>query len=293
MENIDLISINEFNFETKETNSLKDNLILSSELVYNQSFFKHPSRLNAIAAIFCANGTAEIQINLKKYKLKSGDLVLNIPENIIQITNMENFTIYPILISYEFFQNIKVEHKILMEVYMMAKNNPTISLGYPDIRLLEKYHNLLEAILQSSDENKEEMVFGILESFLIKVHSILAGAEKSKNDQQRVPSRSEIVFEQFIRELTIHHTKEHSLLFYADKLGYTPNYLSARIKEYSGKTGATWIEEFVILEAKTLLKHSQLNIQEIAYKLNFPTQTFFGKYFKRITGMSPKQYKML
>lgn len=52
-----------------------------------------------------------------------------------------------------------------------------------------------------------------------------------------------------------------------------------------------WIEDSVILEAKTMLKHTDLSIQEITYKLNFPTQTFFGKYFKRITGMSPKQYK--
>lgn len=79
--------------------------------------------------------------------------------------------------------------------------------------------------------------------------------------------------------------------FFARRLNFTPNYLSSRVKEYSGRTATEWIEESVILEAKTMLKHTDLTIQEIAYKLNFPTQTFFGKYFKRITGLSPKQYR--
>ena len=95
----------------------------------------------------------------------------------------------------------------------------------------------------------------------------------------------------FIKELNTFNGTEHSFAFFANRLNLTPNYLSSRVKEYSGRTATEWIEDSIILEAKTMLKHTDLTIQEIAYKLKFPTQTFFGKYFKRITGMSPKQYK--
>ena len=64
------------------------------------------------------------------------------------------------------------------------------------------------------------------------------------------------------------------------------------VKEVSGKTAARWIDESVILEAKALLKYSGLSIQEIAYYLNFPNQSFFGCYFKRHAGLSPSQYKL-
>ena len=79
--------------------------------------------------------------------------------------------------------------------------------------------------------------------------------------------------------------------FYARQLCITPKYLTTLIKRISGQSVSEWIDNYVILEAKTLLKYSTMSIQEIAYYLNFPNQSFFGSYFKRNTGMSPSQYK--
>jgi len=77
----------------------------------------------------------------------------------------------------------------------------------------------------------------------------------------------------------------------ARQLCITPKYLTTLIKRISGKSVSEWIDSYVILEAKTLLKYSNMSVQEIAYYLNFPNQSFFGSYFKRNTGMSPSQYK--
>ena len=79
--------------------------------------------------------------------------------------------------------------------------------------------------------------------------------------------------------------------FYADKMFLTAKHLSTVVKEISGKTVGEWIDELVILEAKALLNSSSMNIQEIADRLNFANQSFFGKYFKHYTGMSPKEYR--
>lgn len=88
-----------------------------------------------------------------------------------------------------------------------------------------------------------------------------------------------------------YNKRERNVSFYARQLNITPKYLSSVVKEVSGKTAARWIDESVILEAKALLKYSGLSIQEIAYQLNFSTQSFFGKYFKQHTGTSPSRYK--
>lgn len=103
---------------------------------------------------------------------------------------------------------------------------------------------------------------------------------------------NEEIFEAFIELLTRNEATERNLAYYADKIGITSNYLSKIVKEYTGRTAIEWIDEYVIFEAKTMIKHTQYTIQEIAYKLKFPSQSFFGKYFKRLTGMSPKQYKL-
>lgn len=154
-----------------------------------------------------------------------------------------------------------------------------------------KYYYLLESILQTDTNYKDKVSIGIVTSFMYKIYEVLVNKLKEKEHRRKVPERCEIVFDDFIKELNLFNGTEHSLSFFAKRLNLTPNYLSGRIKEYSGRTAMEWIEDSVILEAKTMLKHTDLSIQEIAYKLNFPTQTFFGKYFKRITGMSPKQYK--
>lgn len=100
-------------------------------------------------------------------------------------------------------------------------------------------------------------------------------------------SRQEIFFGKFIALLTQYHTQERSVTFYAEKLCITPKYFSTLIKKQTGKSAAQWIDDYVILEAKNLLKFSGMSIQEIAYHLNFSTQSFFGKYFKHQTGLSP------
>lgn len=95
----------------------------------------------------------------------------------------------------------------------------------------------------------------------------------------------------FSKKVQLFYRKERKVLYYADKLHLSASYLSTVIKRVSGKTAAEWIDDYVILEAKALLKSTKLTIQQISDELNFSSQSFFGKYFKRITGLSPKEYR--
>lgn len=101
-------------------------------------------------------------------------------------------------------------------------------------------------------------------------------------------SRKEYIFERFYESLVQSYQSERSVKFYADQLCLTPKHLSGVVKEVSGKTVGEWIDELVILEAKALLNSSSMNIQEIADRLNFANQSFFGKYFKHIPVCLPK-----
>ena len=95
----------------------------------------------------------------------------------------------------------------------------------------------------------------------------------------------------FLKQVQAFHKQERKVEFYADRLCLSPKYLSQTIKSYSGKTAGEWIDEYVVLEAKVLLRSTNMTIQQIGDELNFPSQSFFGKYFKRLTGMSPKAYR--
>ena len=97
--------------------------------------------------------------------------------------------------------------------------------------------------------------------------------------------------EKFLSLVQINYKEQRGLEFYADKLCFTPKYLSKVIKENSGTSANDWIDNHVVLEAKALLKSTNMTIQQISDELNFPSQSFFGKYFKRHVGVSPKEYK--
>jgi AraC-like DNA-binding protein len=100
-----------------------------------------------------------------------------------------------------------------------------------------------------------------------------------------------MLFEQFIALVAKYHTQYRNVAFYADKLCLTPKYMSKLIKTATGKSAPEWIDAYVILEAKNLLKYSNDTIKQIVFKLNFPNQSVFYKFFKARTGMTPSEYR--
>ena len=96
---------------------------------------------------------------------------------------------------------------------------------------------------------------------------------------------------ELVRTVVMNYHTERNVSFYADKMHLSPQHLSTTIKKITGKTLTDIISSFIINDAKAKLKSTEMTIQEIAYSLNFPDISFFGKYFKRYTGMSPKQYR--
>jgi AraC-like DNA-binding protein len=106
-------------------------------------------------------------------------------------------------------------------------------------------------------------------------------------------NKKDELFNSFYRLVLQHYKDSREVGFYADKLCVAPKYLSAVIKETTGKSAFEWITDYVLLEAKSLLKSTNMTIQQISDELNFANQSFFGKYFKRLTGMSPSEYKRM
>lgn len=113
------------------------------------------------------------------------------------------------------------------------------------------------------------------------------------NIKGKAVSRQENIYRQFIDLLNLYADREREVQFYADQLGISPKYLSTITQTYSGKNASEWIAEYVVGLAINLMREKKCKIHEISTILNFPTQSFFGRFFKRTTGMSPKKYTMI
>ena len=149
----------------------------------------------------------------------------------------------------------------------------------------------INRLKNKDDRYRREVVMGLMQGFFFELCNIFNNYAPDASAVVKSKSRKEYIFERFYESLVQSYQSERSVKFYADQLCLTPKHLSGVVKEVSGKTVGEWIDELVILEAKALLSSSSMNIQEIADRLNFANQSFFGKYFKHYTGMSPKEYR--
>jgi AraC-like DNA-binding protein len=130
--------------------------------------------------------------------------------------------------------------------------------------------------------------------FYILFYNFYAFVKEQKiGKQEEKRPLKEVMFERFIAAVEQHYKTQHEIGFYAEKLCLTSKYLSALVHEISGKSAADWIKEYLLLEARTLLKSGKMTIQQVSNELNFNDQSYFGVFFKRYMGCSPREYQKM
>ena len=195
--------------------------------------------------------------------------------------------------SSDFLKEMYINLNSFMPFFISLKEQPIFSLTDEEVKELEAFYTLIEETIDRNDNFRTEIVRRLMGAYLYKLGSILHRRQPEfLSVNPKSMKREEILFNQFINLLTEHHRKERRVDFYAEQLFLSPKHFSTVVKKVSGKTAGEWIDEYVILEAKALLKYSVMSIQEVAYYMNFPNPSFFGKYFKHHTGMSPSEYKV-
>ena len=251
---------------------------------------EYPSRIDLAVVAVCRTGFCRIGINLKEYNVESNSLVITLLSQIIQLFEVSpDFSGAFIAVSKNFVDNMFPNFKELLPIFFYLQNNPFARINECDMNCILEYHAFLWKKVKMSDNiYRKGVARGILQAMFYDVCNIF----RMHMDVVK-KSRKEELFELFIKSVYEHYKKERSVSFYAGKLYVTPKYLSSLVKAVSGKTAGEWIAEIVVLESKVLLKSSSKSIQEISVELNFANQSFFGKYFKQHTGMSPYAYKKI
>ena len=255
--------------------------------------FRFPSRLNALIIGVGTEGETSLTSNLQEFRLKKDSLFIFSPKHILQVQSNNRFKAHLIVIAPDFLKRINIDTKRMMPLFLQFGSLPCMELTHAESESLRSFISMVEQELKGSETDfSSEIIGGLIAATIYKVGDILTHylTEHPEVDSP-IHNRAEEYFRQFTELLGEHYKHERSVGFYARQLCITPKYLTTLIKRISGKSVSEWIDNYVILEAKTLLKYSNMSVQEIAYYLNFPNQSFFGSYFKRNAGMSPSQYK--
>ena len=255
--------------------------------------FRFPCRIDAFIIGVGTEGETSVSFNLHEFRLKKDSMFIFTPKNILQVNSQQYFKADVIAISPDFMRRINIDIKNMMPLFLKFVENPALTLTPEESRSMRGMIAQIERETREPETHFSfDIVSGLIAATIYKVGDImyhyLAEHPEGQNNSH---NRAEEYFKQFTHLLGEHFREERSVGFYARQLCITPKYLTTLIKRISGQSVSEWIDNYVILEAKTLLKYSTMSIQEIAYYLNFPNQSFFGSYFKRNTGMSPSQYK--
>ena len=243
-----------------------------------------PYRCKEGRVFYALRGNPKVSINLIEYEVSPQTVIVAPPGSIIEILQLDDNSDFKVIgFSNEFLPTN--ERGNLTDSYI--KQGFVTHLEEKEWRQTEHFFDLLWDIANETPF-PQEVIQHTVTAMLFNLHYI----QKKKIDN--VPAgtfRNGEFFRRFITLINEHSKRERNVGFYADKLCLSPKYLGTLIRQISNQTVMDWIEQSVILEAKVMLKHSNLLVYEISDELNFANPSFFSKFFKRLTGMSPQEYQ--
>lgn len=251
----------------------------------------NPVKFSAFTSIFITQGSCEADINLIHYNIKAPAIINVSADRIVMPVNVsDDFKASFAVFSKRLADRISSTIRNLSLISLKSAKQ-VIMIKEADLPAFEEYYKVIRDLSHNTrlKYSYEALLFSTLAFFYATVAKYYdQGGEVGKSE-----SRHNRITDQFLLLLQDHFREEHFLDFYSDKLGITPKHLSRTVKSQTGMSPVEWIGKYLILEAKVMLRSSNLNIQQISDELNFPSQSFFGKYFKKATGMSPKEYRAM
>ena len=271
---------------------MMDNLSGHSELKdrYVEPF-ENTVQINASVILICKGGTATIRVNFEDYLMREGDVAIVISGNFLHVIDYsDDLKFAAIALNYNDFDisgNALVPMALLKHFMAM----PVFHIDNDTMEdCLSVYRFMKKRLMNDNFIYKDERARNCISTLVYMAHQILVSND-SILDLPNDKSRQQQIFERFINEVNQHFIHDRNVYTYAERLCITPKYLSAIVRQVSGKSANDWINDYVVLEAKALLRVKWNTIKDVSNKLNFPNQSFFAKYFKQHTGMTPKQYK--
>lgn len=249
-----------------------------------------PLRIDGLVMMLCREGGGRIIIDLKEHEIKKDSLIFIQPRNYIQLCELsQDFKGHCIACTLHIIEDVLPKLTDVLPILMHNQTEPVTQLTEEDAEGIDMFYHFLTAKLnQPQTPFLKKKLLCVLEAAMLELMDIQMRAIKTGEVKK---TRKEELMAQFIINVSRHFKEHREVSFYADQLCISNKHLYTIVKEASGRTAGEWIENYVVLEAKVLLRTTDLSIQEISQRLNFQNQSFFGKYFKNIVGTSPTKYR--
>ena len=276
--------------------ALDDSSYIDNDLVLFSSFkdiplATEPRKMHCLLVALCMEGNARYVVDTKEHVMRKNDVIILNNGQVIG-----NYMLSPdckgvaIMTSNDFFAEIIKEVHEMSQLFLFAYSHPVFNLKPEKAEVFISYFNIIRSKVDDLEHCfRRELAMSLLKAMIYDIGNEIH--QNQMNSPKR--TRADAIFNDFINLVKNNFRHERRVSWYGQQLCITPKYLSETVKLVSHKTPNEWIDYYVTLEIRVLLRNSTMSIKEISQHLNFPNQSFLGKYFKEHVGMSPSNYRRL
>lgn len=253
-------------------------------------FEEHSCRTEGGAILFCRRGRATVTVDQLRDRVTRDTLLLLLPGSILHLNERtDDFRVRFCAFSLELFS--EAAYRLDPSFFHILHEHAIIRL--PD-RIIEGVRNWFQMASYTYRDRGNIFRNTIIRNRLQNV--LLEAFDKTQRfapdvHSQTGTTRQADLFQRFVALVHEHCTEQREVAFYADRLCISTRYLSTIIRSVAHSTAKEFIDRSVVLEIKMLLGSTELSVQEIAYRLHFPDQSYLGRFFKKHTGVSPTEFR--
>ena len=272
---------------------LDDNFGLPPNHEDIEAFVKagRPFKINFTMMLLCTEGVMRVRVNLRDFRLEKNVVLVVLPGSIGECLEFgDDCRLAVIAYSGNSYGDAAdPAFSIPIMKYLSADSLIRVSAEEMGVALV-----LYKAMRMTFERNgfrfKREALGGYMQVLFCYGYQWMCDYEDSGAGGKPAGRRQQL-FERFLHLVQRHYAGQRSVSFYAGKMCVTPKYLSETVKTVSRRTPNEWIDNYVTMELRAQLRNTTKSIKEIAREMNFPNQSFLGKYFKEHVGMSPMSYR--
>lgn len=247
-------------------------------------------RMNCLFLALCTAGKASYTVDTKERTVAANDAIIISEGQVLgdyMVSRDCNGIV--IMLSYNFFRNIISDVHELSQMFLFSRTHPVFHLEENEAATIKEYFYLIQSKVKTKELHfHKEVVISLMKALIYDISNTIYQIQQLNTTKK---TRAESIFTNFIKLVEQNFRAERRVGWYAEQLCITPKYLSESVKAVSKRRPNEWIDNYVVMEIRVMLKNSTMTIKEISEQLNFANQSFLGKYFKEHVGMSPKEYR--
>ena len=263
------------------------------ELIEDAHYLKNlrfPLKIDKVIQIVILSGRMSCLVDLKAYSLQAPAMAILLPGQVLESLEYdEEFKTFTMIMSKEFTDSFNLPVSLQERLFIQTNHFHSISQEVLDV-YVSCFNQIKNVIKQKDNPYRREIIKCLFSAHYYGLGYYIHSSNSENKQTVRMTYQQELC-ERFITLVSENYKEKREIGYYADKLCVSNKYLSSLLKQETGLTALQWIEKYVVLYAKNCLSFTSMTVQQISDELFFPSQSVFGKYFKRVEGISPKQYR--